>query len=195
MLAAMTAVLGGLVLGIGTQMLQGELPGSWNVLANSGVAWAAAAAGIGAVMPSRRSAALGGAAALVLASVSYYWAVEWLEGGRSHDRSTVIWSLAGVAAGLAFGAIGYLVRADRERRWLALAVAAGVVLAEGLYFWRYVPHLRPAASAELVIAAVLVGLCLGRDRRALGVVGLAATGVVLAAIAGVLIDAGFRLPA
>ena len=69
------------------------------------------------------------------------------------------------------------------------------MLAEGLYFWRYVPHLRPAASAELVIAAVLVGLCLGRDRRALGVVGLAATGVVLAAIAGVLIDAGFRLPA
>ena len=33
-------VVTGAVLGIGTQVLQGALPGGWGVLANSGVMWA-----------------------------------------------------------------------------------------------------------------------------------------------------------
>lgn len=48
--APFVAVAGGLALGIGTQVLQGELPGSWGVLANSGTAWAFGAFAVGASM-------------------------------------------------------------------------------------------------------------------------------------------------
>lgn len=193
-LAALTAVLGGLVLGIGTQVLQGILPGNWNVLANSGVAWALGAAVIGALMPTVRSAVTGGAAALVLASISYYWAVEAFEGIGSDGRGALIWSVAGIAAGSAFGLVGHLVRADRDRRWLALALAAGVVLAEGAYFVRFIPWLRPAGIVEVTIGVGLIVLCLVRERRRLGVAALVASGVALSGMAAAMIDAGFRAP-
>ena len=94
LLAAVVVMVGGLALGIGTQVLQGVLPGSWGVIANSGTAWALGAFAVGALLPSDRAAAIGGAAAMVLASVSYHAAVDWFEGSSSNGRSALIWSIA-----------------------------------------------------------------------------------------------------
>jgi len=82
--AAAVAIVAGLVVGIGTQVLQGVLPDSWGVLANSGVVWALGAFALGTLMPSVRAAALGGTTTMVLASLSYYWAVDWF--GESARR-------------------------------------------------------------------------------------------------------------
>jgi uncharacterized protein DUF6518 len=194
MLAGAVAVLAGLVVGIGTQALQGVLPGSWGVLANSGVAWALCAFAIGTVMPSDRAAALGGAVAMVLASVSYYQAVEWFEGTSSNLRSTVIWSLAGVVAGPVFGVAGRWVRARSDVRWLALAPVAGILLAEGghLLWFVGVDELWPAGVVEVALGAALTAMCVLRDRRPLLVVGVVGAAVAFHHVAYDLIGVGFR---
>jgi len=193
-LAGAVAVLGGLVVGIGTQALQGVLPGSWGVLANSGVAWALCAFAIGTLMPSDRAAALGGAAAMILASVSYYWAADHFEGIASNGRSTVIWSLAGLAAGPVFGVAGRWVRARRDVRWLALAPVAGVLLAEGAHLLWFVgvDDLWTAGVVEVALGAALTAVCVRRDPRPLVVLGVVGAAVAFHHLAYDLIGAGFR---
>jgi hypothetical protein len=193
-LAAAVAVLGGLVVGIGTQVLQGVLPGSWGVLANSGVAWALAACAIGTVLPSDRAAALGGAVAMVLASTSYYWAVEWFEGIESSSRGTVIWSLAGLVAGPVFGVAGRWARHRPDRRGLALAPVAGVLVGEGIHLLWFVgvDDLWPAGLVELVLGAMLAVGATVRDRRPVVVLGMIVAAAALHHVATGIIDAGFR---
>jgi hypothetical protein len=168
---AATVVIAGLVLGIGTQILQGVLPDSWGVLANSGVVWAMGAFALGAILPELRSAAFGGAIALVIASCIFYVAVDWFEGSSSNPRGAIIWSCAGIAAGSVFGAAGCLARRSAVWRDPAWAFVAGAIAAEGVYLtWQVgTTTLRPAGLVELGIAAVLVVGCMIRSgRRALG---------------------------
>jgi hypothetical protein len=193
--AAATAVLGGFLVGVVTQALQGELPGNWSVLANSGVMWSLAAAAVGVLMPSARAAVAGGAASMVVASISYYWAVDWFEGIASDARSTVIWSAVGVVAGAAFGLVGWLVRHDADRRWLALALVAGLVLGEGRHLVTTVDWLRPAGLVQVVSGVALAAVCVRRDRRPHVAIALVAVAAVAYAVAGRLVDAAFLLPA
>jgi hypothetical protein len=193
-LAGVVAVLAGLVVGIGTQALQGALPGSWGVLANSGVAWALCAFAVGTVLPSDRAAALGGAATMVLASVSYYQAVEWFEGISSDARSTVIWSLAGLVAGPVFGVAGRWARGRRDLRWLALAPVAGILLAEGAHLLWFVgvDELWPAGVVEVGLGAALTAVCVLQERRSLLVLGVVGATVAFHRLAYELIGAGFQ---
>jgi hypothetical protein len=194
-LVAAIAVLGGLVVGIGTQELQGVLPGSWGVIANSGVAWALCAFAIGTLMPSDPAAIVGGATAMVLASVSYYWAADRFEGVSSNGRSALIWSVAGLVAGPAFGVAGRWVRSRRDMRWLALAPVAGVLIAEGghLLWFVGVDDLWPAGVVELTLGAVLTAACVLHDRRPLLVLGVIGAAVAVHHLAYDLIGAGFQL--
>lgn len=193
-LAGAVAVLGGLVVGIGTQGLQGVLPGSWGVLANSGVAWALCAFAVGTLLPSDRAAAIGGAVTMVLASISYYQAVDWFEGTSSKGRSTVIWCLAGLAAGPVFGVAGRWAHRRRELRWLAVAPVAGILLAEGAHLLWFVgvDELWPAGVVELGLGAALAVGGAARDRRPLLVLGVVGATVALHHLAYDLIEAGFR---
>lgn len=109
-------VVTGAVLGIGTQILQGALPGGWGVLANSGVMWALGAFALGYLLPTRRWAVVGGAVQLVVASCTYYVAVDWFEGIRSGPHGAVIWSAAGIVAGTVFGFAGHLAASRVARR-------------------------------------------------------------------------------
>jgi hypothetical protein len=166
--ALATTVVTGLAVGIGTQVLQGVLPDTWSVLANSGVMWALMAFALGAVLPTARWGALGGAAQLVIASVVYYAAVDWFEGNSSELRGAIIWSAAGIVAGSAFGIAGYWCRRHPERRFPALALVAGVLAGEGVHlaWWVGNAELRPAGVVELGLAAVLLAVCLvGASRR------------------------------
>lgn len=151
---SLTVVCAGLVVGIGTQVMQGVLSGSWSVLANSGVMWALAAFGLGAVLPTTRWAVGGGAAHLVIASFAYYEAVEWFEGSRSDLSRSVIWALAGVIAGAVFGLAGHQCVRRRTWRGPSLALLSGVLVGEGMHLSRMVDDaaLRSAGAAELVVA-------------------------------------------
>ena len=194
-LVAAVAVLGGLVLGIGTQELQGVLRGSWGVLADSGVAWALGVFAIGALMTSDRAAALGGAAAMVLATVSYHWAVAWSEGITVDGRGTIVWSLAGLVAGPAFGLAGHWARTRADLRWLALAPVAGILLAEGghLLWFVGVDDLWPAGVVEVTAGAAITAMCVLRDRRPVVALGAVAAAVAFHRLAYDLIGAGFSV--
>jgi Family of unknown function (DUF6518) len=167
---AATVLVAGLVLGIGTQILQGVLPDRWGVLANSGVVWAVGALALGSILPDVRSAAIGGAIELVIASCIFYVAVDWFEGSSSNPRSAIIWSCAGIVAGSVFGAAGYLARRSPVWRDPAWTFVAGAIAGEGVYLtWRVGnTTLRPAGLVELgIAAAVLAGGMVRTGRRAL----------------------------
>jgi Family of unknown function (DUF6518) len=161
---AATVLFAGLVLGVGTQVLQGVLPDRWSVLANSGVVWAIGAFALGAILPDLRSAAVGGAIELVIASCIFYVAVDWFEGSSSNPRSAIVWSCAGIVAGSVFGAAGYLARRSAIWRDPAWAFVGGAIAAEGLYLtWQVgTAALRPAGFVELGIATALIAVCMIR---------------------------------
>jgi hypothetical protein len=150
-------VVAGLVVGIGTQYLQGVLPDGWGVLANSGAAWAMCAFAVGAVLPTPRLAAVGGALHLVVASVVYYASVDWFESAGSGNRAAVVWSAAGLVSGPVFGVAGHWFARRAERRDAVLALVSGVLAGEGMHLVRLVgnPDLRAAGLVELCVAAVL----------------------------------------
>jgi len=130
---------------------------------------------------------------MVLASVSYYWALEWFEGISSGGRGALVWALAGLVAGPAFGAAGWWCRAKPQQRWLALAPLAGVLLGEGLHLVRYVgvDDLWPAGAVELVAGAAVATACLLRARRSVVVAGLVSASFGAYFVAQHLIGAGF----
>ncbi len=186
-------VVTGAVLGIGTQVLQGALPGGWGVLANSGVMWAFGAFALGHLLPTMRWAVVGGAIELVIASWTYYLAVEWFEGIRSGPQGAVIWSAAGIVAGSVFGYAGQLAGARVHRRPIAWSLLAGTLAGEGVHLTWFVgnPALRRGGVAELILAAALSVWCLVTASRRTwpGVVTVAAALSVLAA--GRVIDGAF----
>ncbi len=143
------------------------LPASLGVLANSGVMWALGAFAAGTLMPSVRAAALGGATTMVLASLSYYWAVDWFEGISSQGRGALIWSVAGLVAGPVFGVAGHLVKSRPDVRRLALAPVAGALIGEGahLVWFVGVDDLWPAGVVEMTLGAAMATACIWRDRR------------------------------
>jgi hypothetical protein len=184
---------GGLAVGIATQILQGVLPGNWNVLANSGVAWAIGAFLLGMLLWSDVTAAVAGGLAMAVAAISYYWAVEWFEGIESDGTGARIWAAAGLVAGPFFGVAGRWFRARPGWRWLALAPVAGILLGEGVHLIWFVDRdeLRPAGVFELVLAALVAAWCLWRDRRRPVVLGLVAGAAVCFWVAEQIIDNAF----
>ena len=155
--ASALIVVAGFTVGIGTQMLQGVLPDSWGVLANSGVMWALTAFALGTLMPSLRWAIAGGAIQLVIASTTYYMAVGWFEGINSNSRGAIIWSIAGILAGSLFGSAGHVCISTPNWRPQTLALVAGTLIGEGIHLGVFVgnPDLRPAGALELIAGSAL----------------------------------------
>lgn len=160
--ALAAAALTGVALGLGTQVLQGWLRGSTAVLANSGGVWALVVFALGLTMPSPRTAAIGGAIALITTSFSYYVAADWFEHTGFAPRTVVVWSVAGIVAGSAFGLAGFVARHSRQHRLSAWALVAGVLIGEGVHLTWYVGNaqLRPAGITELALAMIIATLCL-----------------------------------
>lgn len=157
--SVMFAVVAGLTIGIGTQILQGLLPRNIGQLSNSGAVWALGAVVVGAAMRSERLAAAAGGAALVIASYSYYGAVDRFEHLGSNGTSARMWAVIGLAVGPVFGVLGQWIRADAARRWAALAVIAGMLIGEGaeLVWFVGVHDLWPAGITEMAVGGI-VGL-------------------------------------
>lgn len=189
----LAAAAAGIALGFGTQILQGSLSDSPGVLANSGVVWALVAFCLGLSVRSSRSAALGGALALVAASFSYYVAADWFEGVGFSLRAPLVWSVAGVAAGSGLGIAGFVARCNPQHRTSAGALVAGIVLGEGIHLTWLVgnPQLRPAGLLELAIATTIAAMSMRRGRSARFVPAIATAAAAATLLALRLIDAAF----
>jgi uncharacterized protein DUF6518 len=187
------AVVAGVALGFVIQILQGSLGGSSAVLANSGAVWAFVAFSLGLVMPTARMAAVGGAICLVVASISYYVAVDWFEGITSSPRGAVVWSIAGILAGAAFGFAGFVARHNQRHRRPAWALLAGVLVGEGIHLTWYVGNdeLRPAGIAELAIAAIIAIVILRRAKSVTLVAAITVAAALTTLLASSLINEAF----
>ena len=165
--AIAVSLAAGAAIGIGTQVLQGVLPGGWGVLANSGVMWALGAVLVGLLMPSDRVAVVAGALAMATASYSYSAAVEWFEHSASNGSGAAMWAKAGLLAGPCFAVAGRAVRVGGHRRWVAVAAFAGTLAAEGVHLiWLVgVDNLRIAGLVELAVGAVLLAVGVLRSRN------------------------------
>jgi hypothetical protein len=195
------ALLSGVAVGVGTQLLQGVLPEAWGVLANSGVIWALAAFALGTTLRSFPVAMIGGALQLVAASAMYSLAVDWFEGGSFSVRGAVIWSIAGTCCGIVFGAAGHGFARSSATRPGGVAVVAGTMFVEGAYLTWHVGNatLRPAGLVELVVAGGLAGWALVEQARhdpsnsLWHVFAALATSIVATVAAGVVIQRSFAL--
>lgn len=190
---SITVIAAGLALGIGTQILQGVLPDSWGVLANSAAVWAIAAFALGTLMSNVRAAAVGGAVQLVIASCVFYMAVDWFEGSSSNPKGAIVWACAGIVAGPIFGAAGCWARRSVDGRRPALALVAGTIAGEGVHVTWLIgnPTLRPAGVVELLIAIVLATWCASTTSTRSIVVGIALAAGAATLLAGNIIDMAF----
>lgn len=154
--------------------------------ASLGVPWLAAAFVLGAFVAHPRTAARAGGAALVTAVVTYYAILLFVEHGTTPTYAAIVgtaWSLAGAAAGAAFGYAGASWRSRRP--WphaTAIAVLSGALVGEALLLltlWQ-VPVARRVLILELALGALLP-LLMARGGRARALA-IPLTAVVAAAV-------------
>jgi hypothetical protein len=184
------ALVVGLALGFLTQYLQGQLPGNWNTLANSGVVWVIIAFMVTAALRlSTGWSALLGFITLFCALIGYYVAARFIEGVTSSTSTMVVWSLAAIVGGPVFGIAGSwwseggAVRSTgtwlstggeslrtETRLWhlsrsvVGVTLLSAVLLAEGIHFLWRVENKHASGWLE-VIMAILAPLSLAHSSR------------------------------
>ena len=183
----------GVGVGVGTEWAQGVLGDPWAAWANSVAVWCLVAFAVGAVSGGPRVAAAAGVAVELLLVGSYYaaQAVQLLP----VDRVTVAgWLVAGVVAGVVFGTAGHWWRRGAGRRaTAAVALAAGVLMGEGLYRAVQFPW-QGSSGAVMTGAGVVLALVLARSWRQRAVVlGLLVAVVPLGWLGTELVNALFAL--
>jgi hypothetical protein len=191
------AAIAGLAAGAVTQVAQGLLPDGWGVVANSITPWLAVAFLTGSVAPTRSSALIGGAVALLGALVAYYGLVDIRYGyGVSLSGALRVWILGAVVGGPVFGLAGSWWRGSRAwPRAIGPALLGASAIAEGVYL-SGIETVGAATPGFLVIGLALPVL-LGRSREdrvrglvalvpclALGAVGFAATLALFGVLTG-----------
>jgi hypothetical protein len=155
--SALTILIAGIALGA-TMRLMRHAGTPIPKIAALGVPWLAVAFAVGALERERLRAAASAAAALVLAVGVYYLLQSGVEGRTSVRYAAlmaVLWSLASVGVGAAFGALG---AAWRQRRGpVAAAVLSGAFVGEAmllLVVWR------SDAAYTVLTCELVVGLAL-----------------------------------
>ncbi|MER6096589.1 DUF6518 family protein [Streptomyces sp. NPDC001728] len=165
--ATASAFVGGLLLGVLTNLAQGWLPGAWNQIPNSGAVWSVAAFAAGA-LPARKVglpvAAVGGLLAESGLVIGYYGYAEVARGGVGSLFAPLVWIGMACVAGPLFGVAGSWWRGTSPRhRVIGLAALTGVFGMEGIHY-AWVLHYAPQAWACLTVL-VLVPLLMGRTHR------------------------------
>lgn len=166
--ATTTATVGGLLLGVLTNLAQGWLPGAWNQLANSGAVWSAVAFAAGALLAGRGTvlrAAVGGLGAEAGLVVGYYGYAEFGRDGMGDLLFPLVWLGMACVAGPLFGVAAYSWRRGRDARSriAGLAAFAGLFGMEGvMYVWNL--HYAPQAWTCFAVF-VLVPVLMARTHR------------------------------
>jgi hypothetical protein len=153
-------VLTGLAIGAVTSFGQGRLGGATDALVNSVSAWLVAPFAAGALMATRRGAALAGLAVCVLENAGYYVTAD-LRGFTNGPLLIAFWVACGVVGGPLFGAAGRVWRGgDRRERGLGGALVPAVFAAEGLWLYLHEQHDTARAGLWLACAAAAAALLL-----------------------------------
>lgn len=145
--ATASAVAGGLLLGVLTNLAQGWLPGAWNQIANSGAVWCVAAFAAGALvarhagLPAATVAGLCAESGLVVGYCGY---AEVARGGMGSVLAPLVWLGMACVAGPLFGVAGSWWRCSStpRRRIIGLAALAGVFGMEGIHY-AFILHYAP----------------------------------------------------
>jgi hypothetical protein len=165
--ATASALGGGLLLGVLTNLAQGWLPGAWNQIANSGAVWSVAAFAAGALLArqaGRPAAAVAGLCAESGLVVGYYGYAEVARDGMGSLLAPLVWLGMAFIAGPLFGVAGSWWRGVSPRyRVVGLAALAGVFGMEAIHY-AWVLHHAPQAWACLAVL-VLAPLLMGRTHR------------------------------
>jgi hypothetical protein len=169
--AVLVALVGGVVIGGLTLVLQGLLPGAWNQLANSAAVWSVGGYVAGWALARRGKwwlAALGGLAVLAGEVVGYYASSSLFLPGEetlAALRGPVVWLVIAAVAGPVLGLAGRLraVGWRRGPRWLSPGAVSAALL-----------------GAVFLAEAGRLGLALGYwgEAAILGAIGLAVPLVV-----------------
>ncbi|WP_411128001.1 DUF6518 family protein [Streptomyces sp. x-19] len=186
------SLVGGLALGVLTNLAQGWLPGAWNQIVNSGAVWSVAAFVAGALLAgwvSLAVCAVGGLLAEVGLVVGYYGYAEFGRDGMGSLLYPSVWMGMAFVAGPLFGIAGAWWRhgQDMRRRTVGLAALAGVFGMEGIHY-AWVLHYGPEAWACFALL-VLVPLVMARTHKERARTLLAA--VAFSLLAYTVIDLGF----
>lgn len=156
------ALLGGLAIGVATNVLQGVLSGGVNSIANTGSAWVAGAFVAGALAP--RLAPLLGLLTQVGAVVGYYGYAELVRDGMGDLRAPSVWLCFAVVAGPVFGLAGTWWRRGAGRRpIMGAGLLGGVFAMDGLWHLTVLHYL--ATGVAFTAVGVLIPLVLGRTWR------------------------------
>ncbi|WP_285745844.1 DUF6518 family protein [Lentzea sp. NBRC 105346] len=160
--ASAFSVVGGLAIGVATNLLQGVLPGHFNSIANSGSVWVVGAFVAGAL--ATRRAPLLGLLTQVFAVVGYYGYAELFRDGMGSAYAPAVWLGFALVGGPIFGLAGTWWRRGAGRRpIMGAGLLGGVFGMDGLWHLM-VLHYLPTGMAFCVVA-VLVPLALGRTWR------------------------------
>jgi hypothetical protein len=171
---ALTAVVGGFLLGFLDFVWIKWMPYPLAELGNSTATWAVAAFAFGYwVRSGQVRSAVGAAVLLVVAVPSYYLAAALIQGDDLAvvwAPSSLLWMVFGVLAGTVFGIGGTWARETRWRHVVGTALPAAVLLEEAARYARNVTD--PNYSAGLawnvaidVALAVLIVVLIGRSNR------------------------------
>jgi uncharacterized protein DUF6518 len=183
------ALLGGLLVGVLTNVLQGVLPDALQAVSNSGSVWTVAAFAAGALVGvAGRVAVLAGVATQVGAVVGYYAFAEVVRDGMGDLTYPLFWLALALVAGPVFGTAGAWWRSSVGWPCVAGPAVLGGVFGMDALWYEFVLGYHGNAIAYGVVGA-LVPVLLGRTvrGRAVGLVAAAGLSVVavlvLAAIA------------
>ncbi|MET8906387.1 DUF6518 family protein [Micromonospora sp. NPDC004551] len=168
--AALTAVLGGLLLGSLDFMWIKWVPYPFAELGNSTATWAVAAFAFGWwVRSGPVRAALGAAALLVVAVPSYYLTATLLQGDDLAvvwAPTSLLWMAFGVLAGVVFGVGGTWARGTGPRQILGTALPAAVFFEEAARFAGRAGDQRATWNIVIDVAlGVLAVVLVGRSNR------------------------------
>jgi hypothetical protein len=184
--AVAAGLLAGILLGAGTQVLQGILPGDSNWLANSIAAWTVCAFVLGSRTHSVLTAAAG-AIVLLLAALAAYEVVVDLRFGTGWGPLVSFWAAGAVAAGLVFGVGGWAwADGGAGGRAAGTALLAALLLTEGAYLHLILPG-RWVGMVMIAIGLLLPALIGGRTWRSRGIAYLALLPAVGLGILGFLV--------
>lgn len=160
------AAVVGVVIGTITLIAQGQLPGAWNHLANTGGPWLVGAFFVGAFMSSDLRAALAGFITLLGCLLGYYVAAHFFVDASADSGIVIFWVGIALVGGPLFGVAGRWWRDAREwRRVAGAALLGAVIIAEGVYLLQNVPPEDRAAGWVEIAIGVVVPLLLGRSNR------------------------------
>ncbi|MGV9233893.1 DUF6518 family protein [Streptomyces nigra] len=165
------SALGGLLLGVLTNLAQGWLPDAWNQIANSGAVWSVAAFVTGALVSRRGPVGLAiscGLASEVGLVLGYYGYAELGRDGIGRLFFPLVWLFMACIAGPFFGAAGHWWLRGRTTwlRVVGLASVAGVFGMEALLFtWDL--HYTTQAWASFSISVLTPLLARSNKERAL----------------------------